>query len=206
MWWLPAVSLLAVGMLIYMASALHVLSFSPLVAGRQETARDDAVREALARQMSSTSADTGRAALTVRLQAGEHPDTAQLDVPVPLDARMPGARSRDGERATQGRDRAVFATSGDVADVLAFYRAELATHGWHEVRAWMVRPAQGTPGPGSAVSAFCRSSDLPVLLVGVVSQESGPSEVRLFLDAEESGLCALSTGPDRCNGSPPPMF
>jgi hypothetical protein len=113
--------------------------------------------------------------------------------------------SEDG-RVTPQRDRALFSTSGDVADVLAFYRDELADDGWHEVRAWMARPAHGAPGPGGAVSAFCQGVDLPALLVGVVSQETGPSELRLFLDAGEPGLCTSSPRPDPWNGSPPLVF
>jgi hypothetical protein len=204
MWWLPAVSLLASGMLLYLTSALHVLSFSPLVAGRQEATRDDAVREALERHTASSSA--GSAAPTIQLQAGEHPGAEPLDIPVPPAARMSGARTREDARSTQWRDRAVFTTPGDVADVLAFYRVELATHGWHEIRSWMARPAHGMPGSGGAVSAFCRGVNMPALLVGVVSQETGPSELRLFLDGEEPGLCASTPGPDPWNGSPPPVF
>ncbi len=206
MWWLPAVSLLAFGALLYVTSALHVLSFSPLVTGRQETARDDAVREALARHTAPSTAGNARAAPTIQLQAGEHPGAAQLDIPVPPDARMPGARTPGDERAAPSRDRALLATSGSVADVLAFYRVELAAHGWHEVRSWMSRPADGVLGPGGAVSAFCRGVDMPALLVGVVSHEAGLSELRLLVDAETPGPCASSTEPDPWNDRPPPVF
>ena len=117
MWWLPAVSLLAVGTLFYVMSALHVLSFSPLIAGRQEAARDDAVREALERHTAPSSAGNPRVAPTIQLRAGEHPGAEPLDIPVPPDARLAGARSREDGRDTHIRDRALFATSGDVADV-----------------------------------------------------------------------------------------
>jgi hypothetical protein len=193
-------------MLLYVTSALPVLSFSPLVAGRQEGARDDAVREALERHTAPSSAGNSRAAPTIQLQAGEHPGAVQLDIPVPPDARMAGARTREDTRATPMPDRAAFTTAGDVADVLAFYRAELAAHGWHEIRSWMSRPAHGAPGPGGAVSAFCRSIDTPALLVGVVSQETGRTELRLFLDADDPGLCSSSIGPDPWDSSPPPVF
>ncbi len=206
MWWLPAVSLLALGMVLYVTNALHVLTFSPLVTGRQEAARDLAVQEALARQPAPSTAGDHRAAPTIQLRAGEDPDAAQFDIPVPLDARMPNPRTRRGERATPSPDRALLATAGEVPAVLAFYRAELATHGWHEVRTWMSRPANGVTGPGGAVSAFCRAIDMPALLVGVVSREDGLSEVRLLIDTDQPGPCASGTEQDPWNGSPPPVF
>jgi hypothetical protein len=119
---------------------------------------------------------------------------------------MPGARTREEERAAQLRDRAVMVTSSDLADVLAFYRTELPAQGWHEVRAWMSRPAQDAPGPGGAVSVFCRGVDTPALLIGVVSQQSGPSELRLIVDPANSGPCASSVGPDPHDGLPPQLF
>jgi hypothetical protein len=206
MWWLTAVSLLALGILIYVTSALHVLSFSPLVTGRQAAERDNAVREALEKAETPASAGNSRAAPTIQLQAGAESDAARFDVPVPFDARMPNARTREGQSATPSRDRALLATSGEVADVLAFYRDELASHGWHEVRTWMSRPANGVPGPGGAVSAFCREADRPALLVGVVSREAGLSELRLLIDAEQPGPCASSSEQDPWNGRPPPVF
>ena len=206
MWWLPAVSLLALGVLLYLTSALHVLSFSPLVTGRQAAERDHAVQEALGKVEMPVSAGNSRAAPTIQLQAGADPDAARFDIPVPFDARMPNVRTREGESATPSRDRALLATSGEVADVLAFYRDELASRGWHEVRTWMSRPADGVPGPGGAVSAFCREIDMPALLVGVVSRGDGPSELRLLLDAEEPGPCASSSERDPRNGPPPPVF
>jgi hypothetical protein len=205
MWWFPAASLLALGMLLYVTSALHSLSFSPLVIGRQEAARDAAVREALAQHGAQLMVGNDRAAPTIQLQAGEHPGAERLDIPIPPDARLIGARTGEDQRATQIRDRAVFATPGDVAEVLAFYRVELAADGWQEIRAWMARPAHGASGHGGAVSAFCRGVDTPTLLVGVVSEETGSSQLRLFLDAA-SGLCASSPGPDPWNGSPPLVF
>ena len=206
MWWLPAASLLALGTLLYVTSALHVLSFSPLVTGRQEAARDDAVRVALARYSAPATAGNDRVAPTIQLRSGEHPGAAQFDIPVPPDARMGGTRTPEDERATQGRDRAMFTIAGDVTEVLAFYRRELMADGWYEVRAWMSRPALGAPGPGGAVSAFCREVDMPALLVGVMSHEGGPSALHLFVDADQPGPCASSSGPEPWNGSPPPMF
>jgi hypothetical protein len=206
MWWLPAVSLLALGTLLYVASALSVLSFSPLVVGRQEAARDDAVRAALARHGEVSTAGNERAAPTIQLLSGGHPGAAPLDVPVPPDALMPDARTRDDERAAQLRDRAMMVTGGDLADVLAFYRDELPAQGWHEVQAWMSRPAQGAPGPGGAVSVFCRGVDTPALLIGVVSPQSGPSELRLIVDPADPGLCASSVEPTPRDGLPPQLF
>jgi hypothetical protein len=206
MWWLPAVSLLALGVLLYVTSALHVLSFSPLVTGRQAAERDSAVREALAQTATPTSAGNSRAALTIPLQAGASPDAPHFDIPVPFDARMPDVRTRRDESVAPSRDRALLATSGEVPDVLAFYRDELATLGWHEVRAWMSRPANGVPGPGGAVSVFCQGVDMPALLVGVVSREAGLNELRLLIDYEQPGPCASSSEQDPWNGRPPPMF
>jgi hypothetical protein len=206
MWWLPAVSLLALAALLYGASALHVLSFSPLVAERQEAARDEAVREALEQYSAPATAGNRRPAPTIQLQAGPHPGAAELDIPVPPDARIANARARGGERAAPSPDRAVLATSGEIADVLEFYRVELATHGWHEVRAWMSRPANGVPGTGGAVSAFCREIDMPALLVGVVSRDDGLSELRLLIDTETPGPCASSAEPDPWDSRPPPVF
>jgi hypothetical protein len=206
MWWLPAAGLLAVGMLIYVTSALHVLNISPVVVGAQEIARDDAVREALAQHTAPVSLGNSRVAPTIRLQVDGPQGAAPLDIPVPPDARLSEARTADDGRASQRRDRAVLITSGDVAEVLAFYRAELADRDWHEVRSWMSRPAHGAPGAGGAVSAFCRGTDTPALLVGVTSRESGPSEIRLLLDPEDPGLCTSSVGPDPWNGSPPPVL
>ena len=206
MLWLPAASLLALGMLLFVTSALHVFSFSPLVIARQEAARDDAVREALAQHSTAATAGNDRAAPRIQLRSSEHPGAARFDIPVPPDARTPGARMPGHEHATQWRDRAMFITSGDVAEVIAFYRLELESQGWHEVRAWMSRPAHGTPGTGGAVSAFCRDIDMPAFLVGVVSHEAGLSELRLIIDAEQPGPCASSTGPEPRNNFPPPMF
>ena len=206
MWWLPAVSLLLLGMLFYVTSALHVLSFSPLVAGRQEAARDTAVREALARQPVPPAAGNSRTAPTIQLRAGEHPAAAQFDIPVPPDARMPDTSTRRGGGATPSPDRALLATPGEVPDVLAFYRDELAAHGWHEVRAWMSRPVSGASGPGGAVSVFCREVDMPALLVGVVSREPGLSEVRLLIDTEQPGPCGSAAEQNPWNGRPPPVF
>lgn len=203
MWWLPAVSLLALGVLLYVTSALHVLSFSPLVTGRQAAERDTAVRDALARQPAPSTAGNSRPAPTIQLRAGEHQDAAHFDIPVPPDARMPGTGTGGGGRATPSPDRALLATPGEVPDVLAFYRDELATHGWHEVRTWMSRPANGVPGPGGAVSAFCREIDMPALLVGVVSREAGLSELRLLIDADQPGPCASSSEQDPWTGRPP---
>jgi hypothetical protein len=206
MWWLPAAGVLVVGLALYITSALHVLSFSPLVTGRQEAARDSAVRNALAQHPAPAPAGTDRAVPTIQLRAGEHPDAAQFNIPVPPDARMPGTRTRGNESATPSGDRALLATSREVSDVLAFYRDELATRGWHEVRTWMSRPANGVPGPGGAVSAFCREIDMPALLVGVVSREAGLTELRLLIDTEQPGPCASSSEPNPWNGHPPPVF
>jgi hypothetical protein len=206
LWWLPAVSMLALGALLYVTSALHVLSFSPLLTGRQEAALDDAVREALEQHSTVSTVGNRRPAPTIRLQVGQDAGAAQVDIPVPHDARIPNARTRGGERAAPSLDRAVLATSGEVADVLAFYRDELAMHGWHEVRTWMSRPANGVPGTGGAVSAFCREADMPALLVGVVSRDDGMSEIRLLIDAEPPGPCASSAEPDPWDSRPPPVF
>ena len=206
MWWLPAASLLALGVLLYVTSALHVLSFSPLVTGRQATERDIAVQDAIARLPAPSAAGNSRTAPTIQLRDGEHRDAIVFDIPVPPEARLPGASIRSGGRATPSPDRALLATPGEVPDVLAFYRDELATRGWHEVRTWMSRPANGVPGPGGAVSAFCREIDMPALLVGVVSREAGLSELRLLIDAEQPGPCASSSDQDPWDGRPPPMF
>jgi hypothetical protein len=176
------------------------------VTGRQAAERDAAVREALAQTATPASAGNSRAAPTIQLHAGVSSDAAHFDIPVPFDAHRPNVRTRGVESATPARDRALLATSGKVADVLAFYRDELAAHGWHEVRTWMSRPANGVPGPGGAVSAFCREADRPALLVGVVSREAGLSELRLLIDAEQPGPCASSSEQDPWNGRPPPVF
>ena len=206
MWWLPATSLLTVGVLLYVTSALHVLSFSPFVVSRHEADRDAAVREVLAQRTTPASASNDRAVSTIRLRAGEHPDAAQLDVPVPPGARMLNPRTGDSNQgAIPSRDRALLATSGEMSDVLAFYRDELVPRGWHEVRAWMSRPTIGVPGPGGALSVFCRDADMPALLVGVVSPEAGMSELRLLIDTDQPGPCASSAGPDPWGGRSPPM-
>ena len=161
MWWFPAVSLLGLGLVIYVASAAHVLSFSPLVIGRHANEREAAVREALADQQGLPTAGNRRVAPSIQLRAGEKPDAVSVEVPVPHDARMLDAGHRNGVAVTPDHDRALFITIGDVATVLEFYRAELSLLGWHEVRTFMSRPVIGAPGPGGAVSAFCRDADTP---------------------------------------------
>ena len=138
MWWLPATSLLTVGVLLYVTSALHVLSFSPFVVSRHEVDRDFAVREVLAQRTTPASVSDDRVVSTIRLRAGEHPDAARFDVPVPPGARMLNPRTGDSNQgAIPSRDRALLATSGEMSDVVAFYRDELVPRGWHEVRGWM---------------------------------------------------------------------
>src|SRR5687768_2179803 len=134
MWWLPVVSLLALGMLAYVFSALHVLVFSPLVVGRQAREREAAARAAQAPPVPRASVGSRTAAPpTIRLEASGHPGSPRFTIPVPHDARLPEAGRGEGDRPS--RDRIVLATSGDAADVLAFYRDELGSDGWREVRA-----------------------------------------------------------------------
>ena len=205
MWWLPAVGLLALGMVMYVMSALHVLTFSPLNVGRQAAEREAMALRALEPPEPRASVRSGMfPAPTVHLQAGGHPGAPRFTIPVPRDARLPDATR--GEREAPGRDRIVLVTSSDVSDILAFYRAELASDGWHEVRAWMSRPAQGIDGRGGAVSAFCREVNMPALLVGVVTTETGPSELRLLIDADQPGPCASSSEEDPWRGRPPAAF
>lgn len=206
MWWLPAVSLLLVGFVAYVGSALHVLNFSPFVAQQQESARADAVRTALEEQKAMGVARVSRNAPTVQLQAAERPDAEPRDVPVPPSALAPNRRAGRGADMAQQPDRAVFATYEDLADVLKFYREALVSLGWHEVRTWMTRPTDGVAGPGMVVSAFCQGVDQPALLVAVVSTESGPNELRLLLDGDRQGPCSSSGTPDPWNGQAPPVF
>ena len=187
MWWFPAVSLLGLGLVIYVASAAHVLSFSPLVIGRHASEREAAVREALADRPGRPTAGNRRVAPSILLRACEQPDSVSVEVPVPHDALLLDAGHRDGMAVAPAHDRALFTTIGDVATVLEFYRAQLSSLGWHEVRTFMSRPVIGAPGTGGAVSAFCRDADTPAILVGVVSRESGPSELRLLIDSTQSG-------------------
>lgn len=202
MWWLPTTVLLLVGFGVYVASALHVLSFSPLRADRLGEGRADAVREVPALQASE---QAERVAATIRLSVGEPPAVVQHDVPLPFGIRASGTRPTD-EGAARSRDRAVFVTPGALADVLTFYRSELARRDWHEVRTWMSRPPDGAAGPGMVVSAFCRGLDQPSLLVAVVSPEPGASELRLLLDADADGPCASSGRSSPWYDRPPPVF
>jgi hypothetical protein len=206
MWWLPAASLLVLSLVLHVTTALHVLSFGPLFATRQESARDSAIREAQARSSAAGTTSNARAASTIQLQAGDHPNVTNVDVPVPPDARLADPSSRGRAGGTPSPDRAVLATAGNVPDVLAFYRDELARRGWHEVRTWMSKPVDGVQGPGGAVSAFCRAVDMPALLVGVASDETGRSQVRLLIDDDQPGPCASTPEPDPREGHPPPVF
>jgi hypothetical protein len=206
MWWFPTLSMLMLGLALFVASALQVLSFSPLATGRQEPDRDDAIGEAMAWQPAPAPRGNYRAAPTIQLRTGPQPDAAQFDVPVPPDARVPGPRMRGGEGVPPSSDRALLLTSGAMSEVLAFYRDELAIRDWYEVRSWMARPPNGVLGPEGAISAFCQGIDGPVLLVGVASGEAGLSELRLLLDAEQPGPCASSSSPGPWDGHPAPIF
>lgn len=211
MWWLPVASMFVLGLVFYVTSALHVLSFSPLLVGRQAAEREaQAQAQAQAKATSNTSearASAGNtiATTTIRLRAGQGPGAVQVSIPVPPDAQVADTTIR-GERVTVRPDRAILTTSGEVVIVLAFYRATLAEHGWHEVRTWMSRPAEGASGPGGAVSVYCRAADAPALHLSVVSYAPGQSELRLLLDADSPGACASSSSPDQPEDPPVPVF
>ncbi len=203
MWWLSMTGLLAVSVLIYVGSAAHVVSFSPLVTQRAAADRDAAVEAARAEaQAASTAAKT--ASQSIRLRTSGGPAGAeQAFVPVPPDAQVlsPGARSEGGQPARE--DRLLFRTRGSLADVMAFYRDTLPARGWHEVRSWMSRPTTGAAGIGSAISAFCWGVDRPALLIGVLTADDGSSEVRVLFDADREGPCAASGGQDSWTPQPP---
>lgn len=206
MWWLSMTGLLAVSVLVYVGSAAHVLTFSPLNTQRAAADRAAAGEGERAQQRDASSASAG-AAPSIRLRVtGGALGAQQIIVPILPDAQAPGTTGQPGGGQAAPEDRLYFRTPSGLTDVLSFYRQELAARGWHEVRTWMSRPATGASGIGGAISAFCWDVDRPTLLVGVLSFEDGSSEVRLIVDADQPGPCASTSPPGDQWTDLPPLF
>lgn len=205
MWWLPAASMLALGLMIYVTSAAHVLNFSPLTVARN--AADRAEQRAVGEARATTpSTDRNQAVRTIQLRAGDQAGAATFEIPIPPDAHATGGLGRGGGSTGESRDRALLGTYGEIPDVLTFYRRELSSRGWHEVRSWLSRPTDGVAGPAGAVSVFCHGADLPSLMVGVVTTEDGVSELRLLVDSEQPGACASTPPTDPWSGPDAPVY
>ena len=193
MWWFSAVTLLLVALVVYVASALQVLSFGPVADQRREAAAEERAAEP---ELSPLSQDAAIRA----------PRDAADQLPIP-----PGARvvedSAHGERGAFSI-RLVLDAPGDAAVVLAFYREELPARGWEEVLMWRWR-SEDTAVPLGELSTFCRGADGPRFVVAAVPASLSRSRVHIKIDSATPGPCAVSPpggAPPLERDAPVPMF
>ena len=182
MWWLPAVVVPLVGLVLFVASALQVVSFGP-VAAQQAASQTREFRPALA----DLDPEHGGEATVVRLPLASTPGRPQDEIPIPPNARLI-ANSAHGDE-TAFHVRMALEADGQVADLLAFYRDELPLRGWEEVLMWRWRAADAAV-PTGELSAFCRDGDGPRLVVAAIPTSPGTSRALIRIDSATPGPCA----------------
>ena len=183
MWWFTLGSMLTISFVVYIASAAQVYTFSPFVMQRAAAAADEDQR---ARQQAPEAASVQ----WLKLWPGEAVSLLPIEVPVPTASALTAM-----PRAKQP-DRAELNVPTSLSDLLSFYRTELATGGWHEVRSWMARPVTSGSAPGNAFSIFCRAAEGPALLVAIAHDPAdGTSSLHLRVSAEQPTPCDAATMP-----------
>jgi hypothetical protein len=191
MWWFSAVTMLLVALVVYVASALQVLSFGPVADQRREVAAEERAAE-------PESSLLGREATggTIRIPGAPAPRDAADQLPIPPGARVV-EESAHGERGDFSI-RLVLDAPGDAADVLAFYREELPARGWEEVLMWRWR-SEATAVPTGELSTFCRGAAGPRFVVAAAPSSPARSRVHIRIDSATPGPCAVSPP----GGAPP---
>lgn len=192
MWWFSTATILLVGLVVYVASALHVMSFGPVADQRREATAQD-----LAAVPGSSPLGRDAASGAAQLPLAVAPRDAADELPIPPGARVV-ENSAHGERRTFSI-RLVLDAPGDVADVLAFYREELPARGWEEVLMWRWRSGDGAAVPTGELSTFCRGEEGPRFVVAATPSTPARSRVHIRIDSATPGPCAVSPP----GGAPP---
>ena len=184
-----ATSLLVFGLVVWVASALHVVSFGPLA----EAVADEAPPREWAEPAPTPRRDVLDEAGTIEPWPYWPEGQMRPEIPVPTDAHLVRGTSRaegDGYQI-----QVELAVPVSAADALTFYREQLSARGWEEVAGLTWRPTDGHHGAASMLSAFCRDTDGPMFLVDVAPKTAGTSHVHVRVTSASPSLCASPSPP-----------
>jgi hypothetical protein len=197
MWWL-SLAALAVSLVIYVVSALHVFNFGPIAEKRRAAPTDLGLASpgptaAMAR--ASEMARRERDGVTIQLRPADSTSAESIDVPVP-----PGIEAPSHGRGQS--DRVTLTIPGDLRSVLDFYRDALEHRGWHEVWSRASLPTDTMEHPTTAFSAFCKNADGPAILVAIMSADDTASRLQIRVVEARGEICGPNPV-DPSEGSPP---
>lgn len=182
MWWFPIVVVPIVGLVAFVATALHVVSFGPVA--EQQAEGETRERHAA---LTEPRSGQGEQPTTARLPLAPDPGRPRDEIPIPPRSRLVGNSAHGDDDAFNVR--MALEAEGAVADVLAFYRDELPVRGWEEVLMWRWR-TPGTAVPTGELSTFCQGADGPRLIVVAIPTSSAGSRVFIRIDSGMTGPCA----------------
>lgn len=134
-----------------------------------------------------------------RLLPGALPDGLPLDLPLPAGGRLIGSAVQpQGPRpgappSGEGID-IVLDIPGSEAEILGFYDDTLGGLGWSVAAGPQLHQGGFQPFPMPPSRTFCQSPRGPWLSVRVLSEGSGPGDVRIHVNTATAGPCADQTG------------